>query len=244
MTRDTSLTSEFDEYAEGYDHALARGLSITGEAKDYFARERLRWLKDCLARLQETPRNVLDYGCGNGSSAMLISEIVGVECVTGLDASVKLIAEAQRHYGSEHHTFLLMDQYRPAEQVDLVYCNGVFHHIPAQQRLAAVEDIYRSLRPGGYFALWENNPWNPGTRYVMSRIPFDRDAVTLTPPETRRLLCAGGFEVVRTDFLFIFPKALNWLRWIEPTLSRFPLGAQYQILGRKPNTACLTDCCR
>lgn len=47
---------------------------------------------------------------------------------------------------------------------------------------------------------------------VMKRIPFDRDAVTITPPAARRLLERAGFEVVRTDSLFIFPKPLAWLR--------------------------------
>jgi len=82
-------------------------------------------------------------------------------------------------------------------------------------------------------AFWENNPWNPGMRYVMSRIPFDRDAVTLTAPETRRLLQAGGFEVLRTDFLFIFPRVLSWFRCVESLMTQLPLGAQYQFLCRK-----------
>ena len=41
-------------------------------------------------------------------------------------------------------------------------------------------------------------------------------------------------EVLRTDFLFIFPRVLKWLRWIEPLVSRLPLGGQYLVLGRKP----------
>ena len=108
--------------------------------------------------------------------------------------------------------FLLFDDYQPNERIDLVFCNGVFHHIPPDQRAAVVDYIYRTVRPGGMFALWENNPWNPGTRYVMSRISFDRDAITLTAPETRRLLISGGFEILRTDFLFIFPRLLSWFR--------------------------------
>jgi hypothetical protein len=34
---------------------------------------------------------------------------------------------------------------------------------------------------GGLFVLWDNNLWNPSTRYVKSRIPFVRAAITLTP---------------------------------------------------------------
>ncbi|MCS7034896.1 MAG: class I SAM-dependent methyltransferase, partial [Phycisphaerae bacterium] len=89
-------------------------------------------------------------------------------------------------------------------------------------------------RPGGYFAFWENNPWNPGTRFIMSRCPFDDDAIPLSPLESRRRVRVAGFTVMRTDFLFIFPKVLGWLRWMERPLSRLPLGGQYQVLCRKP----------
>jgi hypothetical protein len=68
----------------------------------------------------------------------------------------------------------------------------------------------------------------------MHRIPFDRDAIPLTPPEARQLLQAGGFEILRTDFLFLFPRMLKWLRGLEAPLTRWPLGAQYQVLCRKP----------
>src|SRR5262249_13810645 len=107
------------------------------------------------------------------------------------------------------------------------------HHVPVSERTKVVAYIARALRPGGLFALWENNPWNPGTRYIMSRIPFDRDAVTLTPPETQRLLSTGGFSNVLADFRFVFPRLFGWLRWTEPFMSRLPLGAQYLVLGRK-----------
>jgi hypothetical protein len=83
-------------------------------------------------------------------------------------------------------------------------------------------------------ALWENNPWNPGTRYVMSRIPFDHDAITLNTRQSRRLVMAAGFEVLRTDYLFVFPHFLRWLRTLEAPLSSIPIGGQYELLCRKP----------
>ena len=60
-------------------------------------------------------------------------------------------------------------------------------------------------------------------------------ALALTSPEARRLARAGGFTILRTDFLFIFPRMLSWLRGIEPLVSRLPLGTQYQVLCRKPS---------
>jgi hypothetical protein len=100
--------------------------------------------------------------------------------------------------------------------------------------MSAVDYILRCLRPGGLFALWENNPWNPGTRYVMSRIPFDRDAVTITPPQATKLLRARGFQILGVNYLFFFPRFLKSLRFLEPYASRIPMGAQYQVLCRKP----------
>jgi SAM-dependent methyltransferase len=116
----------------------------------------------------------------------------------------------------------------------MVYCNGVFHHIAVAERASSLDYIRRCLRPGGLFALWENNPWNLGTRYVMSRCSFDRDAIMISPPEAARLLRAQGFQVISIHYLFFFPRFLKRFRFLEPHFSRIPLGAQYQILCRKP----------
>lgn len=223
----------FDLYADDYDGALARGISVSGETKDYFAQRRIEWLRDCLKLFSAPVTTLMDFGCGTGSSSPLFFDILGVERFVGTDESIRSLEIARQAHGSTRNRYILFDTYQPSEQIDLVFCNGVFHHIPPPKRTAAVGYIVRSLRPGGYLAFWENNPWNPGTRYVMRRIPFDRDAITLSPPEARQLLRAGGFEILRTDYLFIFPRILRWCRWIEPLCSRFPFGAQYQVLCRK-----------
>ena len=224
---------QFDEYAENYDAALNQGLSATGEGKDYFAAARIEWLARCLGDLRQRARRVMDYGCGDGSSSELLIRLLDAESLIGVDTSGKSLEVATQNIGSEKCSFSEIAQYLPNQQLDLVYCNGVFHHIPPGERAGALEYVWRSLQAGGIFALWENNPWNPGTRYVMSRIPFDRDAITLTPPEARAFVRRGGFEVLRTDSLFFFPRQLKWLRRMEPYLSPLPLGGQYQVLCRK-----------
>lgn len=82
------------------------------------------------------------------------------------------------------------------------------------------------------FALWENNSWNLGARWVMSRIPFDRDAVLLSPTSAVRMLAGAGYETLSLDFAFVFPKCLAWSRPLERALCKLPLGAQYQVLCR------------
>lgn len=228
-----TLDNAFDAYAEDYDAALAQGLSVTGEDKDYFAQGRIAWLANSLG--EQRPASIMDFGCGTGSAFPYLFDLLGAESVTGIDTSAKSLNVARRNHIGRQSQLFLMDDYIPREAIDLAFCNGVFHHIPVNERGGVIDYIYRSLKPGGWFAMWENNPWNPGTRYVMSRCPFDKDAVTLTPNIARQLVRAGKFEVLSTEFLFIFPKVLRWLRGIEPHISRLPFGAQYQILCRKPN---------
>jgi len=191
------------------------------------------WLAAYLEKSGFRASQVMDFGCGTGASTPYLLDTLKAESVLGVDVSTSLLRVAERTFGSERARFSPIADYTAEGEIDLVFCNGVFHHIPLDQRAEAIAFILRSLRPGGLFAFWENNPWNPGTRYVMSKIPFDRDAITLTPPEARQLVQAGGLEVLRTDFLFIFPNALKFLRGLEPSVASLPLGAQYQVLCRK-----------
>ena len=210
-----------------------RGLSATGENKDYFARCRIAWLAGCLAKLGFHSSRVMDYGCGTGSATPYFLELLQPDRIVGVDTSEQSLEVARQSLGGEQAEFLTNGEYYEQGTIDLAFCNGVFHHIPPAERPEAVRYVHDALQPGGWFAFWENNPWNPGTRYVMSKIPFDRDAITLTGGEARRLLEENGFEVVCTDYLFIFPKVLKMFRWLEPYVSRLPLGAQYQVLARK-----------
>lgn len=233
MMPETIVPADFNQYAGEYDQLLEQGLAVSGEGKEYFAQGRVDWLKACTDELGLVARSIMDYGCGTGMTTPWLRERFCAESVVGVDPSAKLIERANKEYGAPGIKFQRNAEYRPQEEIDLVYCNGVFHHIPVADRNMAMQYIWRSLRPGGLLAFWENNPWNPGTRYVMSRIPFDRDAVTLTALDASVLLQSSGFHILRTDYLFVFPRSLRVLRWMEPHLTKFPLGAQYFVLGRK-----------
>ena len=225
-------TSEFDGFADNYDQALQNGLSLSGETKDFFANGRVNILARLLGA-RPFPR-ILDYGCGTGSATPYLRALPNVSAVIGVDISDKSLDCARATYQHPHVEFHNLSTLSQLASFDLAFCNGVFHHIPTFERLGSLSQIYHALKPNGLFAFWENNPWNPGTRWVMSRVSFDRDAILLWPKEARRLLSEAGFEVVLTHFAFIFPKALGFLRFAEWPLRNLPLGAQYMLLARKP----------
>jgi trans-aconitate methyltransferase len=177
--------------------------------------------------------SLLDFGCGDGATTPLLLQALSAKSAVGVDVSAKSLVLARKHHASERIGFESIEEFRPAGQMDLAYCNGVFHHIMPAQRAEALGMVHGALRAGGIFSFWENNPWSLATRYVMSRCAFDRDAIMLSPPEARALLRNGGFEILRSDFRFIFPRALRALRKIEDFVYRAPLGTQYQVLCRK-----------
>lgn len=223
----------FDQYAAAYEDALSKALAPSGESREFFAAGRVAWLKRCLEEAREAPRTILDFGCGDGASTPLLLKALRSESATGIDVSAKSLKIARSNHASTRIKYETIGEFQAFAQMDLAYCNGVFHHIVPGQRPEALALANKALRPGGLFSFWENSPWSPATRDVMSRCEFDRDAIMLTPPEARALLRTGGFEILRTDFRFIFPRALRAFRKMEDFVYRLPLGTQYQVLCRK-----------
>ena len=224
--------AEFDRFADSYDNDLDQSLAITGEGKDFYAQGRVDWTAQCLASLQWPVRRILDYGCGNGTNAPLMAAKFNAEEVLGVDVSGDSIALARQSNRNPHVSFLEVKDWAPDGSADLAFTNGVFHHIAPLQRQRCLISIRSALKQGGLLAFWENNPWNPGTRYVMSQCTFDENAVKISPREARRLLVDAGFEILRTDSLFYFPRQLKLLRPAERWLRWLPLGGQYQVLCR------------
>ena len=133
--QDSFNNTDFDEFFSDYDVALAHGLSVSGEDKDYFARGRIAWLADRLQQLLQQPKAVMDFGCGTGSATPFLFDLIGTQSVVAIDTSAKCLDVAKRTRACEHAQFLLYSQYKPSEQIDLAYSNGTFHHIPPKSKL-------------------------------------------------------------------------------------------------------------
>jgi len=62
----------FDEYAEAYEQALSNAIAVSGEDREYFAGAVLHGLPVCLREAKESPRTLLDFGCGDGATTPLL----------------------------------------------------------------------------------------------------------------------------------------------------------------------------
>ncbi len=97
-----------------------------------------------------TARDVLEVGCGMATDGARF--VRNGARYTGVDFSPKALEFAQRRFELEGGQAQLLqasatDLPFADETFDLVYSNGVIHHLPETRR--AVEEFHRVLRPGG-----------------------------------------------------------------------------------------------
>lgn len=231
----------FDPFAADYDAHLTRGISLSGEDKEFFARGRLAAAATYLRDVGVAPRRIVEFGCGVGTNLGTIAAMWPESTIIGIDRSESSLRTARARGVDARIGLMTPEEYvaRSEAPADWVFCNGVFHHIPPAEQRGALEQIRTTLRPGGAFTLFENNPFNPGARWVMKRIPFDRDAIMINPYTLAARLHEAGFDAVRCRFLFVFPRFASMLRPLEAHLERLPLGAQYGVCGILPTTRTL-----
>lgn len=223
----------FAGLGDRYGEELARGLRFTGYPAAHFSAKRIERVRALAAEQSVAVNTVLDFGCGAGSALPTLraafpgARVIGFEPEPGLrDAARAVAVQAEAEV-------LDANELAMSAEADLVYCNGVFHHIERADRIAAIATLARALRPGGLACIWDNSPLNPGTRFVMSRIPFDRGAILLGPRELEVLELSAGLTPIVTEFHFVFPRWLRALDGIEPALRRLPVGGQFLVAGRR-----------
>jgi hypothetical protein len=108
------------------------------------------------------------------------------------------------------------------------------HHVPPPQWTEFVAQMHRVLKPGGLALVFEHNPYNPATQYIVKSCEIDKDAVLLRPGALRRMFRAAAFENVQTRTIFSVPPSGAFLSRLDTLLGHLPFGAQYYLAARRP----------
>ncbi len=222
---------EFDKFADEYLAVHGANVRLSGEDPEYFSRYKIdevrrRWS----ASSRPEPEVVLDFGCGIGGSLPHLARAFPQARLTGLDVSERSLAIAAQRFPDlarlVHHDGSAALPIE-ADSCDLVFSACVFHHIPAGMHVDLLTELRRILRPGGSLVVFEHNPANPVTRYIVASCPFDVNAVLLPAATLRRRFREAGFASTAVRFTGFFPRWLSVLRPTESWLARLPVGAQY-----------------
>jgi trans-aconitate 2-methyltransferase len=117
-----------------------------------FEDERTRPPRDLLAQVPlQSPRRVVDLGCGPGNSTeLLIARYPGAE-VTGLDSSPDMLRQARERLPKCTFEQADLSSWRPRERTDLLFANAVFQWVPDHP--AVLKRLVESLPEGGVLAV-------------------------------------------------------------------------------------------
>lgn len=219
---------DFDEFAENYRNIHTENIKISGTDSYYFAEMKVRLLKDSETK---TSIALLDVGCGDGATEYYFQQYFPKWKIEGIDVSSESIQVAQRRNLS-NATFQVYDSITiPFEDnaFDRIFIAGVLHHISFNQHDRLIKEMYRVLKKNGKILLYEHNPLNPLTRYLVKTCVFDKDAKLLLPWYTKKLLQRNKLNIENLQYIIFFPRKgfLSKLIFLEKYLQWIPLGGQY-----------------
>ena len=137
---------------------------------------------------------ILDYGCGIGAYLKKVTEF-NPKKITGIDISEVSIQKAKSKInGSNSIVDLKVDNCEKTnlknEEFDIVYGNGILHHLNIQ---LCLKEIYRILKPGGKLVFTEPLGTNPLINFYRKITPKSRS-------EDEHPLVENDFSLIQNKF--------------------------------------------
>jgi SAM-dependent methyltransferase len=216
---------EFDQFAKKYDHVLQAAIPEGLNEDGYFAEYKVQMMVNLLSGKKNL--RILDFGCGAGRSLPYLKRHFPDAEIWGYDVSPSSLVVAAARAPGVH----LISEWCDLKsiQFDAILAANVFHHIPASEHLRSLSECRSALAPQGKLFLFEHNPYNPLTRWIFERCPFDVDAKMIKLKHALILAKEADFRSVSHGYTFFFPRPFALLRLLEPYLHWLPIGAQYYV---------------
>jgi SAM-dependent methyltransferase len=228
--------AEFDQYGPAYDDRISRAVRLSGQEHDFFLQVKAEVLAELLGRSsRQRDLRVLDVGCGNGRlHRFLLSATPSIK-LTGIEVAAAFV-EPAREANPDVQYDVYDGRRLPYEDAtfDAAFTVCVLHHVSPAQWPDFVAELRRVVRPGGLVAVFEHNPLNPVTTYIVRTCPIDRDAVLLPAGQLDALLRGAGLRATRHEFILFTPFKSPIFRRLDRLMSWLPLGAQYVSSARVP----------
>jgi ubiquinone/menaquinone biosynthesis C-methylase UbiE len=226
------VAKDFDNFASDYEEKINSVLAFAGrEHKFYIDIKREHLLRLGREHFSDLGAlDVLDLGCGLGAFHPGLEgkyrELHGVD-----------VSEQSIQIAATRHPFVRYSAfdgerlpYRDG-QFSIVFTVCVMHHVPPLQWKGFVAEMFRVTKSGGLALVFEHNPYNPATQYIVKSCEIDKDAVLLRPGKLRAMFAEAGFDKVHTKTIISVPPLGPFLTRLDSVLGYLPFGAQYYLSG-------------
>jgi SAM-dependent methyltransferase len=235
---------EFDQHKETYRSDIDKAVAFSGQSHDFFTRVKAEYLIDLLRALAKeqgkttVPVDVLDIGCGHGHIHPYLLQSGIPMKLAAVDVAATVVEQARltnptvdyRSYDGERLPY-------DDSSFDAAYAIAVMHHVPPPQWPAFLTEMRRVVRPGGLVAIFEHNPINPLTQWIVRTCPIDENAVLLGSRRLSKLVSQARFAEVESRYILFTPLDGPRYRAFDRLIGWLPLGAQYYISARVPRAA-------
>jgi SAM-dependent methyltransferase len=222
--------TDFDHIAPNYKEIVDQTLTLSGENSEYFAEYKARFTAQELANHAFTGK-ILDFGCGVGLLSRFLRMHLPAATLHGFDVSSESIGRIDADLRT--HGLFTSNDAELDHDYDVIIVSNVMHHTRLEHRQTVISAVRERLTRTGKLVVFEHNPVNPVTRWVVSHSPVDREAVLLPQQETLTYLRRAGLRLLRRAYIVFFPRPLSWFRFLEPWLAWVPMGAQYAVVAAR-----------
>lgn len=223
----------FDERKNDYSDIMGRSLRFTGKNHDYFTRGKASIIQKIVhEELRQEIRSrvrVLDIGCGHG----FIHHYLQDYDITGLDTAGSVLELAQHANNGVNYVHCDGgDLPFQSGSFDVILMICVIHHVAKEEWSYFLKEVRRVLGLSGFVIIFEHNPFNPITRYIVKKNPLDVGANLISSSCLREQLFDTGFAGVKSRYISLTPFALPIFGAVEKMLNKIPLGAQYYTIAQ------------
>lgn len=228
-------TKIFDKFAENYRQTHSASIkNISGTDSYYFAEYKV---KELMQFEEDNDIKVLDFGCGDGLTECYFEKWFPKFKITGIDVSEKSVEEAKKKQLKNSTFQILKADTLPFESnsFDIIFVAGVLHHIDAHKHQEILNEVFRVSKPKGRLYVFEHNPLNPFTKFLVQTCEFDKGVKLITSKKTKRLLKDSGFKINNLIYTIFFPRKSFFKLFLvfEKYLRKFPFGGQYYFRAIK-----------
>jgi SAM-dependent methyltransferase len=231
-----NVLQEFDQHKETYGTEIDRAVSFSGQSHDFFTRVKAEYLIDILKDVESNaPLDVLDVGCGHGYiHRYLVGSDVSMK-LYGIDVATTVVDEARGANPTVEYKIYEGDRLPYSDQsFDAAFTIAVMHHVPPPHWLAFLTEMRRVVRPGGIIAIFEHNPANPLTLWIVRTCAIDENAVLLSRGKLSKLVSEANLVGIKSRFILFTPLDGLLYRKFDRMIGWLPLGAQYYVSARVP----------
>lgn len=167
------------------------------------------WIRqELIETIKGKPQNILDLGCGTGSTTILLQKAFPNAKVTGLDLSPYMLAIAKRKAKQAGlniqwlHSQAEATEFADA-QFDLITASLLFHETPPKISQAILQEGFRLLTPGGQILILDGNQKTIRQTSWLTEIfeePYIKDYAKAS---VDAWMGAAGFNQVRTNDVWL-----------------------------------------